>query len=136
MRLRVVAGERTGREPATPPGAATPRKLHLVRPDRLPNQTAAPGTDPSTGTHAMLGQLLAATYEVLAEVKALGESVGRPVESPPWLDVAGAAKHLGCGERRIRHLVDGHRVNGFPFHKPAGRLLFSSAELDRWVESS
>jgi len=136
MRLRVVVGERAGREPATPPSAATPRTLHLVRPDRLPNQTAAPVTDPTTGTHAMLGQLLAATYEVLAEVKALAETLGRPAESPAWLDVAGAAKHLGCGERRIYDLVQRHRATGFPFHKPAGRLLFSSSELDRWVEGS
>jgi len=62
--------------------------------------------------------------------------MSRPLESVASLDVAGAARHIGCSERQIFDLVRRQTVTGFPFHKSAGRLLFKSAELARWVVGS
>ena len=53
--------------------------------------------------------------------------------SERWLDVHGAAAHLGLTENGIRGLVKRHQL---PVHRTEnGRLRFSVAELDHWVRS-
>lgn len=50
-----------------------------------------------------------------------------------WLDVAGAAAHLGMTENAIRGLVKRGRI---PVHRTDnGRLRFVETELDHWVRT-
>ena len=50
-----------------------------------------------------------------------------------WLDVAGAAAHLGLTQNSIRGLLKRRKI---PFHRMQnGRLRFSVTELDHWVRT-
>ena len=57
----------------------------------------------------------------------------------PWLDVDGAARHLGYsdnltrGRRRIYDLANAASSNNFPVHRDGRRLLFKASELDAWI---
>lgn len=53
--------------------------------------------------------------------------------APRWLDVSGAAQHLGLTENAIRGLVKRRQL---PVHRTEnGRLRFSANDLDEWVRS-
>ncbi len=91
-----------------------------------------PGSDPRTNTTTLgvisldLDQLVERIADlVLARLNDQLES------GSPWLDVRGAAAHLGVPVERIRKLVAGRRI---PFHqeRPGGRISFHRDELDEW----
>jgi hypothetical protein len=49
-----------------------------------------------------------------------------------WLDVDGAARHLGCPRSRIYDLCRDAGESGFPVHKDGRRSYFRGDELDAW----
>ncbi len=60
----------------------------------------------------------------------------RPATPEPWLDVDGAAEHLGYrdrarGRRRVYDLTATDR--SFPVHRDGRRLLFKASKLDAWL---
>jgi hypothetical protein len=68
----------------------------------------------------------------------LAQRMAERVEHPTtvvqaWLDVAGAAAHLGLTVNAIRGLVKRRQI---PVHRTEnGRLRFAVTELDQWVRS-
>ncbi len=76
-----------------------------------------------------------ALSEYVAEKVAARLAGGFPAAPPPWLDVDGAALHLGCSTERVRKLVQRRAI---PFHqeRPGARLFFNRRELDEWLCST
>jgi excisionase family DNA binding protein len=69
---------------------------------------------------------------IAARVAHLVAAGGNPSQTP-WLDVKGAAAHLGLSADAIRALVKRHEI---PVHRtPNRRVRFSVTELDEWVRS-
>jgi hypothetical protein len=64
----------------------------------------------------------------------LAELLGpRDQQAGTWLDVVGAATHLGSTENAVRGLVKRRQI---PFRRtPNGRLRFAVTELDEWVRT-
>jgi excisionase family DNA binding protein len=62
-----------------------------------------------------------------AEIVAAGQSLS------PWLDTKGAAEYLACEPARIHDLVALKRLHP---RRDGRRLLFKSADLDDYLESS
>jgi excisionase family DNA binding protein len=61
----------------------------------------------------------------------ISEAGGRSQTS--WLDVEGAAAHVGMSANAIRGLVKRRQI---PFHRtPNRRLRFFAAELDQWIRA-
>jgi hypothetical protein len=68
---------------------------------------------------------------VASRIAALIEPTAQVIEH--WLDVPGAAAHLGLTENGVRGLVKRHQL---PVHRTEnGRLRFSVTELDEWVRT-
>lgn len=76
---------------------------------------------------------LATLAELIAE-SVSNRVLGLRAETSQWLDVGGAAEHLGCSPERIRKLVAQRRI---PHHQAerGGRLHFNRKELDEWMMS-
>ena len=83
---------------------------------------------------ALLAELDVDTLAELAERLAplLAKHNGTTAQPEPWLDVAGAAAHLGCSTSRIYELSHKRRSNHFPVHKDGSRSYFKASELDAW----
>lgn len=77
--------------------------------------------------------------EQLAERVAALLAAQAPPAPEAWLDVDGAARHLGYadnpqrGRRRIYDLTSARETNAFPVHRDGSRLLFKATELDAWL---
>jgi len=60
----------------------------------------------------------------------------------PWLDVDGAARHLGYadnlarGRRRVFDLNAGAPSNGWPVHHDGRRCIYRASEIDAYLEGA
>lgn len=67
------------------------------------------------------------------EIEALTRRVAEVLEDrrdEGFVDAAGAASYLGLSRKAVYALVERGKL---PHYRPAGRLLFDTAELRKWV---
>lgn len=50
-----------------------------------------------------------------------------------WLTLNEAAEYLRISERNLRNLTKSNKI---PFYKPEGKILFKTAELDKFIEKN
>ncbi len=128
---------------------ATVRKWEngIALPDRLlwPKLEEAMGVpvpDPRVPEHTpaereLIDTLLLVTDELrlvreqMAQVRVPEAVAPKPADEPKVVDVSGAATYMGVSSRFIRRLVAEHRI---AFYKLGGRIMFSKADLDQFIE--